>query len=323
MRLELPGSWGKINYNLRFAKNIERKMLSEAFQCLTTFGPINRYRYVGFGSHFFSDFKLFHRTLGITEMISIEDVEEQYKERFRFNRPYRCIKLKFGPSRYELPRLFWNRKTILWLDYDSALNLDVLADVEFFCANAVSGSVLVVTVDARGYDPEHPEEETTVHDNRLRWLQKCLPGKVPADIRNRDLLGWGTAKVCRDIIDNEVQKTLFARNRVDQQIRYVQLFNFEYQDSAKMLTTGGLLYDENDEGRVEESGIKSLPFIRTDKTPYPINPPNLTLTEIRHLDKKLPKNPTRQLRECPMPVDDLTRYANLHRYFPAFVEAEL
>lgn len=94
----VPGSWRKINYELRPAKNIERKMLSEAFRCLTSFGSVSSYRYVGFGSHFFSDFKLFHRSLGITQMISIEDNKE-YKERFTFNIPYSCIKLRFGNSK--------------------------------------------------------------------------------------------------------------------------------------------------------------------------------------------------------------------------------
>ena len=317
--MKLPGSWKGVNFSIRFAKNIERKMLSEAFRCLRSFGDLNSYRYVGFGSTFFSDFKLFHRNLGITEMISIEAADEEDKKRFSFNRPYRCIKVKFGLSRYVLPTLSWNRKTILWLDYDYALDLDVLADVKCFCANAGSGSIMVVTVDARGHDPDGPDDP----EKRLSWLKQRLGEKIPAWIRNRDLAGWGTAEVCRSIIEDEVQRTLNARNREDPQIQYLQLFNFEYQDTAKMLTTGGLLYDEQQEELLEKCGIKSLPFIRTGKEPYRIEVPNLTLNEIRHLDKKLPKNVVKKLLDCPISVDDMKKYSELHRYFPAFVEAEL
>ena len=43
-------SYEKINYNLRPAKNIERKMIAEACRLLPSVRPVNRYRYVGFGS---------------------------------------------------------------------------------------------------------------------------------------------------------------------------------------------------------------------------------------------------------------------------------
>src|SRR5947208_3271845 len=87
----------RINYALRPAKSIERKMLTEAFGCLASFGRVSAYRYVGFGSPFFSDFILFHRTLGINNMISIEQ-DVDHRERFAFNRPFSCIQLEYGSS---------------------------------------------------------------------------------------------------------------------------------------------------------------------------------------------------------------------------------
>jgi len=62
----------KVNYVLRPAKNVERKMLCEAFQRLTNFASLREYRYIGFGSIFFSDFTLFHRNLGISDLIDID-----------------------------------------------------------------------------------------------------------------------------------------------------------------------------------------------------------------------------------------------------------
>ena len=132
-------SYRQVNYALRPAKSVERKMLNETFRCLTPFSRVGTYRYIGFGSNFFSDFILFHRSLGISNMTSIEH-DKPARERFRFNLPFHCVELKFGESGEILPRLDWNIRTLLWLDYDRPLDLEVLADVELFCASAISGS---------------------------------------------------------------------------------------------------------------------------------------------------------------------------------------
>src|SRR5437588_11821501 len=91
------GSGEKIDYNLRPAKQIERKMLCEAFRRLSAFDLIESYRYVGLGSFYFADFVLIHRLLGITNLVSIE-AEGSKAQRFRFNRPYDCVKLRFDHS---------------------------------------------------------------------------------------------------------------------------------------------------------------------------------------------------------------------------------
>ena len=93
----MTGSYEKINYALRPAKSIERKMLCEVFRRLTPLGKLESYRYIGFGSTYFTDFILFHKSLGINSMISIEK-DEGNKDRFNFNLPFRCINLKFGSS---------------------------------------------------------------------------------------------------------------------------------------------------------------------------------------------------------------------------------
>ncbi|MFH1744434.1 MAG: O-methyltransferase, partial [bacterium] len=60
-------SLGKFHYALRPAKNIERKMFCEAFARLSRIAPLPTYRYIGFGSNEFCDFRLFHERLGIKD----------------------------------------------------------------------------------------------------------------------------------------------------------------------------------------------------------------------------------------------------------------
>lgn len=322
----IPRSYEKIHYGLRPAKNVQRKMMCEVFRKLSVFGKVEFYRYIGFGSTYFSDFILFHKSLGTTNMVSIErDVE--HRERFEFNRPYGCIRIEFAESNEVLPSLEWNARTILWLDYDVRLDASVLTDVHFFCAFAAPGSVIAVTVDARPdkIPDEVPAEERDTH--RLLGLKDRVgEEKVPPTVNGADLAGWGSANVSRTIITNEISETLNERNgglEPGSQLLYEQLFNFQYDDGTKMLTVGGLLYDEGQTEHVARCKFESIPFVRSNQEAYLIEIPNLTYKEIRHLDRQLPVDDPADLEGPGIPPEDLEKYAGLYRYFPTFAEAEV
>ena len=303
----MPSSYERINYALRPAKNIERKMLCDAFRRLSEFARIDSYRYIGFGSTYFSDFTLFHKALGITSTLSIErDVDNE--QRFLFNKPFSCIDIEFGDSNAVLPTLSWDVRTILWLDYDNKLDAEALTDIGFFSSNAIPGSMLVVTVDA---DPEDIGEEE-VGENRLHLLKSRVGGeKVPADVGIGALDGWGLAAVSRRIINNEILETLNDINGGrpnGMRIMYKQLFNFHYADGAKMLTVGGLLYDEGQKDIVAKCGFDSLPFIKSEDEEYRIVVPSLTFREIRHLNRQLPVDDPATLKAPSVPPRDLEAY---------------
>ena len=311
-------SFEKIAYSVRPCKSIERKMLAEAFQRLSVFDRLSDYRYVGFGSTFFTDFSLFHKSLGIKNMVSIER-EAHKSERFEFNRPYRCIRLEFGESTAVLPRLSWDARTILWLDYDGKLIRNMLSDVKYACANVRSGSVIVISVNA------HPDG---YGKNRRKELEKRVgDDKVPIDVTSRDLAKWGTARVYRRIIVSEIDESLKVRNGVlgtEQKLKFRQLFNFHYQDGAKMLTAGGVVVAENELDLLPKCAFEQLPFIKGGVEPCLIEVPCLTYRELRHLDRLLPHSDSTSL-DCPewLPTEDAEKYAEVYRYFPLFAETEL
>jgi hypothetical protein len=312
----MPSSYESINYALRPAKNIERRMLCEVFRKLVEFGRLESYTYIGFGSAYFSDFSLFHKSLRITSNVSIErDVKN--KKRFEFNRPYKCIRLEFGESNQILPKLTWDMRTIIWLDYDYKLDQGILTDVAFVCSNALSGSIIVVTVDAK------PEELS----KRIQSLRSRVEEqKLPQGLSEAKLGEWGTASISRRIIVNEIEETINARNGGKQagaRFLYKQLFNFHYADGAKMLTVGGIIYDEGQAELEAKCGFEQLDFVKIGEEPFTIEVPNLTLKEIRHLDRQLPCADLTEVEAPSVPADDIRRYAQIYRYFPAFVEAEI
>lgn len=313
----MKSSYERINYSIRPAKCIERKMLCESFRRLSIFGKVESYSYVGFGSTYFSDFSLFHRALNINNMISIERDEKQ-KDRFEFNRPFRCINMEYGSSNVVLEGINFEVRSILWLDYDGRLDKEVLLDINSFCSKAAPGSVIVISVNAE------PEKDI---DNRPQLLREAVGNnRIPEGMLEKDLLLWGTAKVCRKIIYNEIKQILDGRNGVrpkGSKICYKQLFNFHYADGAKMLTTGGLIYDEGQSALVDQCSFEDLSFVRNGEDGYHIEVPCLTYKEIRALDEQLPNADGNVLSLPSVKQSDVDKYEKVYRYFPAFAEANL
>ena len=319
----MTASYERIHYGLRPAKNVQRKMLVETIRRLSEFGVVDSYRYIGFGSTYFSDFILFHKLLGIRNMISIErDISN--KPRFEFNRPYNCIRMLFGESNEVLPTLAWNVKTILWLDYDGSLESSVLTDVKYFCASAVPGSVIIVTVNA---EPRELDEGKP----RLEELQKSLgKDRIPPDVKEEDLSDWGTAAVFRRILASEILETLSERNgglTEENKIEYQQLFYFCYRDGDRMLTTGGVVYEKGQGPIIARCGFDRLSFLRFSQNakskPCVLEVPKLTYKEIRHLDRQLPRLKGKKLTARRVPSADIKKYENIYRYFPTFAETEV
>jgi hypothetical protein len=307
-------------------------MMVEAFRRLYPFQRVSDYRYIGFGSIYFTDFQLVHRTLGISDMISIEK-NDYAKECFEFNRPYRAIDLQFGYSNAILPRCSWDKHTILWLDYDGRLDRSVLADSDTFCLRASSGSVLVVSVNAEP-DREPTSESRSVIEAesgepfnlsayRLSKLEALLGDKIPPGTKGTSLRGDGVARVFRSALLNEIDEVLTTRNALlkpSERLTFRQIFHFEYKDGARMVTVGGLLVSGDDEPRFEACSFEKLDFVRSAEDSYLIRVPCLTAKEVRHLNTQLPCPNGTALYGPGIPEADLKTYSEMYRYFPSFSE---
>lgn len=312
-------SFEEIDYTVRPAKCIERKMIGEFISLLQAFRQVKNYRYVGLGSTFFTDFVLYHKNFGINEMCSIE-MELTKRNRIDFNIPFKCIKVEYGETTQVLSRLSWAKPTIVWLDYDKPLEYKKASDFSFLAQNLVSSSMLIVTLPA---DPRHFDQGKKIPDLDIRRseLNKALKGRMP-DIENQDLADLGKAirKIANSEIEYSLSQTNAAKNK-HQKIESNQIMYFKYADGVSMLTLGWLFLNKKDFEKYKNSKINQLPFYRSGDVPYRIVPPKLTLRERKHLDTQLPGGePTR----CPdVPAEDLAEYSKLYRYFPAFVEAEI
>ena len=320
-------SFRKFDYRVRPAKSAERRMLSESFRKLSFFEPIENYRYVGFGSTTFTDFANFHRALNLKKMVSIEK-REDYMARFEFNKPFHCIDMKYGASSAVLPKLTWDEKTIVWLDYDGKLTQSVLHDVAFLATKVVSGSVVIVTVNVSTQQP--PDEELSdreVLEYRLDQLKKQVGElNVPGDIKGKHLEGDQMALTCRRIIQTQIEENLRDRNGIlisDEQIRYQPLYNFTYRDGAKMLTVGGVFFEENDSEIYEKCNFDDLDYVNSDSTPYHIEIPIMTPRERHYLNQRLPEGSAYDAKAIGLTETEIENYLRLYRFSPAYAEVEM
>ncbi|MCZ4318754.1 hypothetical protein O4H26_07115 [Aequorivita viscosa] len=319
-------SFENINYSLRPAKAVERKMISFALQKLNNFSDLSEYQYVGFGSTFFQDHIIFHKDLGISKLISIE--KSGKKERFNFNKPYHCVEIQFGQATDILPKINWKDKTILWLDYDKIMKSTYLSDVATFFSSAISGSVFLLSLNV------NPDSYGENNKKRKLKIEETLgEEKIPLGSKNIDFANNNLYKILKKIIDNEIYSTLSKRNgglKKEDKFKFRPLFNFKYADGARMLTVGGILVKTNDDLIFSKANFQELSFIKTGADPFEIEIPSLTHKEIKFLNSQLPAgidvngsyvDSIVQSNDPLIPKNDIVNYSKIYKYFPVFTES--
>lgn len=317
-------TYEKFNYALRPAKSVERKMLCDLFCRLVRLENLRMYRYVGMGSLSFVDFALYHRRLGFGEMISIER-QERDRERFEFNKPYANISMLWGDTGDQLPLIDWrSKRSVVWLDYDKPILSSMLDDVARVVANAVSGSILVISLPA---DPgDEPKRDDALLQKRLDDF-KAKVGKIhfPRDLKPSQMRRNRYGDACKRVFDSVITTALKNANAplsLDERIEYRQLLNFRYADGTPMCTFGGVLWNESDKTACGEDFLDGLEFVRQGEESCRIETPVLTLRETAYLDRVLTEIDDPGELDW-LPLVEQQRYKRVARYAPTYIDVEI
>lgn len=320
----MGASYNKIDYRIRVAKSVERRMMCSLFQRLSIFHPLNEYKYIGFGSVSFIDFALFHKILGINNMISIEK-EEHDKKRFEFNKPYDCIDLQFGESNNILPGLDIEHNSLIWLDYDGKLSTAILDDIRFIFNRLSSGSFFCVS-----YNAHQDEGDTTT---RVKKLSDRIDNKYFPDYLHESptLHKTGISKTYYDIIQILIQEVLTTRKANGDEIFVQQLLFFSYSDGVEMNTLGWLFYNSSDSEKAKVLKNNSFPFICEGNEAFRIAVPMLTHKEMKQLESKFPDienclkcfSKGKDNMEGILDTSDIENYYKIYKSFSLFAEIHL
>jgi hypothetical protein len=274
-------SFEAINYMLRPNKNVERKLIVATLKKLQSQFDIPNYRYVGFGSMWFSDFVLVHRVLNICDLVTIENQKSREK-RVEFNKPFACIDVRMEDAATALGEVLDEKPSVVWLDYDGPLKNAMTGDLETAIGAMSSGSMLLVSVNAtveqlknqklKGEEASAEAYLTNICDDEglLKSVNQLTRNDFPLLV----------AKILHDRIKSAV---------LDKKpgCEYIPIWSYRYADDAIMITVGGMIANDTDRAKFQASGAAGLSVV-TGLTIFDIELPILTEKEKRALDKLLP-----------------------------------
>ena len=307
----------KVHYELRPAKQVERRMLLHALHSLRDLGyPISSYEYTGLGSIYFIDFVLFHRYLGLTKLTSVEG-DSNVRKRVQFNRPYKLIKVVHGDMTDQIARLSRRGRHILWMDFDSLLTKELLDAVQMAAAQLSQGSILLVTVDVE--PPGRPEDGLNKYNPAvwMRYFRTEAKGHLWRNVSRsefaREALPRTNAKILRSAIEAGLQSRA---------VTFIDMFSFLYADGHRMLSLGGMIGTDGDKSLIRSLDPNDLFFLMDDITadPFRIRVPLVTRKERHYLDQNMPRAKQWTPKEFEMTPEDIVDYRTIYRYYPAYTE---
>jgi hypothetical protein len=311
-----------IDFSLRKSKSIQRDIIFDGLRRLGAVLDFVKYLYVGFGSVWFIEYEIAHRQLGIVDMVSIEG-DPATAKRARFNQPYKTIEIIEGISYEVVPWMLddsarTSRPWVSWLDYDEALDVKKLADIQSLAARMPMNSILLVTFNVA----KHKYGKL---QSRFDWLADLLgsafaeeqvqgDGKFErrAYFENQDSV---TSLIAASL--NSFVQASFVRSARPGVC--VPLFEIPYQDGAAMLTMGWLMCT-NEVETAAESGLGSW----TGKIRENIQAPHFTQREVVALRSLLPdENIT--VEDCrsigvELEPEQLNTFAAYYRHYPTYAQ---
>jgi hypothetical protein len=309
-------SWQTVPYDLRAAKQIERRMIIDALQGFAIAGfDIRKYLYLGMGSIYFVDFILFHKWLGIDSMISAErDVE--IVKRVDFNRPFRRVQVEPKPIGELIASLPPEAKVIVWFDYDDTLRAEHLRDLLRAGTYLSRESIILVTVEA---GPPRDEQGNRVDDPRQwkEYFEREAGDYLGRSSRLADFAQSKLQSLNLAILVRAIKRGLSTR-----QDQFLPLFYFSYADGREMLTIGGMIGRRAERTRIARSSFLETPYarIRFRDGPFRITVPRVTRKERLHLDSAMPCADTWLPGEFELDSETVRTYRDVYRFLPAYAE---
>lgn len=317
-------SFKQFDYALRPSKQIERKAIIEVLLRLCKAGyNIYEYAYMGFGSVYYVDFVMFHKYLFIDQMTCVE--WGKIAKRMRFNKPFRFIKLKLGALSKHIPSIKPTQQLLIWLDYDRALDESMLQDVNGCLQRLGRKSIFIITIDARAKLPkdEFDLEDLTAEERdaeTLRTYQQWFRSYVDREITRDTISGTNVVQLFYEAVRERIKQTLTLRGA---DLRFIQIFNFVYQDGAPMFTLGGIVGTQEDEQILQSAKLLDLKWVRRGSAYLEISVPPLTLRERQWLNRRLSAALTAGRLSFELDEDLLQNYCTFYKEYPTYLETFL
>lgn len=309
-------------YHLRPNKYVDRHLFIDILMGLSSEFKIASYKYVGFGSYQFDDFKLLHNKLKISDMISLENDAEIF-ERANFNLPYSCIKIKNQSSTDFISDFSCEDKNyIFWLDYTDPSELgQQFSDVAILIDKLNSHDIVKITLNANASSLYSDKNDPDLQSKRLDELKARLGDAVPSNIatENMTTINYPLAllKCLEKLIKDTLHETEFDKRY------FFPLLSTVYRDGQSMLTLLGIILDNKEDEKNIKKSLSYLDFVTFNWIPTTIKIPNLSVKEIIELNRQLPKKSAVKTLKSKFPFvftedGQAESYISFYKYYPNF-----
>ena len=314
-------------YHLRPNKAVDRNLFVEGLIHFGKMVDISEYRYIGFGSYEFDEFKLIYRTLGIEDLHSIEMDSDVFR-RQKFNKPYSCIQL-FNKTCGEYFDEDYDgaKHSIVWADFSEANEKhSQCQDIANICSKMQEGDILRITFNEnptgistggkQANDVPAEERKKLRYDALKEELSEFFPdGFCENDItRNRYPL----------LLLRAIKKAVYKDLDID--LSPCPICCYVYSDNTQMMTVTILMCSAND----RETAVNRLKttfkgwesYVNIDEwdKPIKIDLPPLTVHEQLEIGQ-YEKNEAGQKKieeEMGIKSEELKRYLLFARYYPNY-----
>lgn len=310
-------SFDVVNYSLRPSKNIQRQLIFGGISLLKSRLEINDFVYVGFGSIWFTDFVLAHKSLEIRDMVSMEADEIGYS-RAIFNRPFATVCVRQGYSSQVLEEMYTdrelcNRPWIIWLDYDVSLDEGIRDDIRSVLERAPENTIFLVTFNGRDrLYGRRPRE-------RKPRLQDLLGAVVPDELDGKNCIGDRMQDTLASLVLDFMQAVVAESSRKG---GFKPAFRAIYKDTTPMVTVGGMLPSDAQAELVQQAIGEERWNCRLEER---IVAPLLTLREAATLQSLLPRidelsREAVRAEGFDLDEDQIAMFQRYYREYPMFAQ---
>jgi hypothetical protein len=278
--------------------------------------PISSYRYVGMGANRFYDFIMFHKYLGIKDMVSLEN-DPSFFKRAEFNKPYNFVRVSLQSSSDFLSEDGFERSSIVWFDYDDGLGPEMTSDIENLGLKAKVGDFCFVTAPCLppGFLSKLKMQE------RLAKINDVF-GDYANGLTIDDMQDTNFAAAVSHVLLTAFKRSFAYRSEGS----FVPILKVRYADGIPMATIGGAFLPERQASDIREAVVKSLEILKIESEELcRIKSFNLTerervLFDLAATRKRKRSAERNRLRDLGFKDDDIEQYGHLLRYLPRYFE---
>lgn len=320
-------------YHLRPNKSIDRSLFLQTLIGLSRKLPISSYRYTGFGSYMFDDFKLLHDTLNISDMISLEKDPTEFN-RAEFNLPYGCIEVKNVGSTEYLSELMIDddEHNLFWLDFVKPGELgEQISDYSTLLNLLNPNDIVRITLNANPDSLGKCDKPDRLQEYRLEQLKKKVPyayhpPKLQTDSVTRTNYPVTLLRILKAVTLEALQDSPpYSPNFM------LPLFSSVYADGQQMVTFTGIVLDSHEhEASIREALTDYQHNTFQWDQPCRIEIPALTSREISEINKMLPNPDGRQhlIEQFPFIFSEkdgqaVDSYISYYKYYPNYHQVRL